>query len=344
MKKLNFYQKIDKSNMCQIILNFPKQFRIGTEAAKNIKTSVDHRQFSNIICGMGGSALPGDVFEMVNNDLLLTNLPILIHRNYGLPSSTNKNSLIICVSYSGNTEETISAFKEARRKKLFIVAIASGGKLIELAKKNNVPFAQISAGIQPRCSLGYQFSALMEILSSLKIIKSQRKNLLDLEKRLKPKNFEEKGKILAKKMTGSVPLVYSSEKYQYLARIWKIKFNENAKVPSFFNFFPELNHNEMTGIGECEIKSLKKIFKIIILEDKKDHPRVLKRMAVLTEIFKNNGVEIFPVEVKGKNIFEKVFNSSLLADWVSYYLAVFNGVDPTPIKLVEEFKKRMADK
>ncbi|HOK35352.1 MAG TPA: bifunctional phosphoglucose/phosphomannose isomerase [Candidatus Pacearchaeota archaeon] len=333
---------IDQENMKQVILDFPKQFRIGLEAAKNTKLAINFKLQNIIISGMGGSALPGDIFKIINNELLLTNLPILINRNYGLPSEAQKNSVVICISYSGNTEETISSFKEARERGASVLTIASGGKLIDLSKKYHIPFAKVPSGIQPRCALGYQFSALIKILSNLKIIKNLDENLLDLERSLRPSNLEKEGKKLAHQLKGKIPLIYSSEHYQYLARIWKIKFNENSKVPAFFNFFPELNHNEMTGIGECKLKSLRKELKIIILKDKKEPSKILKRMKTLTEIFQEKEVESIFVEIKGKNIFEKVFKSILVADWASYWFAIFQGIDPSPVKLVEEFKKRMA--
>lgn len=337
-------KNIDQSNMRQVILDFPKQFRIGLEAAKNAKVpNVQHPISNIIIAGMGGSALPGDVFKMVNNDLLLTKLPIFIHRNYNLPSIADKNSLIVCISYSGNTEETISAFNEARKRKMNIAVIGSGGKLIEAAKKYNFPFAQITAGNQPRAALGYQFSALIKILSNFKLIKNLDKELLRLEKNLKPQELEKTGSSLAKKLKGRIPLVYSSEANECLARIWKIKFNENSKIPSFYNFFPELNHNEMSGMGECEIKEWRNLFQVVILNNKKDHPRIIKRMEILSKIFQKKNIKVNFVEIEGKNIFEKFFNNNLIADWTSYYLAIFRGIDPTPIKLVEEFKKKMAE-
>lgn len=333
---------IDKNNMRQVILDFPKQFRVGLEAAKRAKISKVQYPISNIIiCGMGGSALPGDILKMVNDDLTLTKLPILIHRNYGLPTSANRNSLIVCISYSGNTEETISAFKEARKEKIVVATIASGGKLIEFSKKYKIPFSQIPSGIQPRAALGYQFSALFETLSSFKLVKNLDEKILQLEKILKPEELESRGRTLAKTLKGKIPLIYASQKNQYLARIWKIKFNENSKIPAFYNFFPELNHNEMTGIGECKNQNLRKLFKIIILSDKKDHPQILKRMKILTQIFKEKDIETLFVEIRGRTIFEKIFRSILIADWASYWLAIFQGIDPTPVQLVEEFKKRM---
>lgn len=345
-------KKIDRSNMRQVILDFPRQFRVGANLVKGLK--LKNKNFSNIIiCGMGGSALPGNVLKALNANLNLTKLPIFIHRDYGLPRETTEKSLIICISYSGNTEETISAFKEAKKRNLKVFVIASGGKLIDFAQKENIFFVKVPAGIQPRCALGYQFSALYKILTEIGLVKDLEKEILSLEKNLQPRKLENQGKTLAKKILGHIPIVYSSSNFGLIAKIWKIKFNENSKVPSFFNFFPELNHNEMVGMGETKIEEAKKIFKILILRDKsQDHKKNLKRMEVMAKIFKQRGFEVIfinlekmPRTKKGGNnylnLLLKIFSAILLGDWISYYLAIFQKIDPTPVNLVEEFKKRI---
>jgi len=352
----NQFSKIDKSNMREVILDFPKQFKIGNLNCENLKfKSKKLKSFSNIIiCGMGGSALPGDVLQLTNRNLQTTTLPIIVHRDYGLPKETNKNSLIICISYSGNTEETISAFNEAQKRRIKAFVISSGGKLIEFAKKYKIPFVLVPSGIQPRCALGYQFSALVKILSDIGVIKNIDKILEKLENILEPQKIEVEGKNLAKKLLGFIPIVYSSNKWKVVSKIWKIKFNENSKLPSFFNFFPELNHNEMVGIGQTQINSAKKLLKFLFLIDsKEDHKRNLKRMRTTAKIFKDKGFGVIFVDIdrltrKAKKtdnktlyFFEKLFSSILLGDWVSYYLAIFQKIDPTPVNLVEEFKNKI---
>jgi len=323
-------------------LDFPKQFRAGIEAAKEANFIRKISAENIIICAMGGSALPGNILKAVNKSLKLTKLPIFIHRDYGLPGETSKKSLVVCISYSGNTEETLSAFKEAKKRKIKIVVIASGGKLIDIAKKNKIPFIKVPSGIQPRCALGYQFSALAKTLSRMGLIKNIAKELLILEKDLQPKKIETKGRNIANDLTKSIPLVYSSEDFSFLAKIWKIKFNENSKVPSFFNFFPELNHNEIVGMAETRIREAKRLFKVIILRDKNGDKRILKRVKVTSEILKNKGIKIIFVNIQGKGFLEKIFSNILLGDWISYYLALSQKINPGPVKTVEDFKRRLA--
>lgn len=326
---------IDKSNMRQTILDFPKQFRIGLESARNVKTTGTFEKI--IICGMGGSALPADILN-IHLEAKKAGISLHIHSDYGLPYFANKNRLIICISYSGNTEETISAFQEARSKNLKILAVASGGKLAELCKLYKVPIAIIPAGLQPRMALGFQFSALIKILANCGLIEDDRDEVLGLENFLKPKNLENQGEKLSVKLKNKIPLIYSSRKLKYLARIWKIKLNENAKIPAFYNYFPELNHNEHNQFEGRQSGRLS----VIILKNENDHPRILRRMKLLSEMIGAIKIPVEFVEVEGKTTLCKVFNSMLLADWTSYYLALKYKIDPTPVKLNDEFKIRLA--
>lgn len=333
--------KIDKSNMRKVILDFPKQFEEVLELAKDIKVE---SKFENIIiCGMGGSALPADILITWLNHLISessTSLPpIYIHRDYNLPPRAGKKSLIICISYSGNTEETISALKEAIGKKLKVAAIASGGKIEDLCKKYNISFIKIPSGIQPRSAIGYQFISLVKILSNSKVIKDASKEILELAKKLKKLNQEKRGKEIAKKLVNKIPLVYASNKFKCLARIWKIKFNENSKIPAFYDYFPELNHNEMVGFAQINKKD--SAFHIIILRDRDDYFKNLKRMKLFANLIKSKGIEVDFIDIAKGDLLFKIFSTLLLGDWISYYLALEYKINPTPVKIVEEFKKKL---
>jgi len=330
--------------MKEIILNFPKQFKVGFRAAQNINIKPKLKKVC--ICGMGGSALPANLLAMVLEEYK-EKLSLTIQRDYTLPSSVDRQTLIVCISYSGNTEETISCTKEALKRKLKIVLISSDGQLEKLAKRYSLPFVRIEKGYPPRMALGYLFGALIGILNALKFIPaSLKKELIELEGTLKPEQLEKEGKSLATKLKGRVPVIYASNRLKYLARIWKIKFNENTKIPAFWNYFPELNHNEMTGFeqGNHKLLSINNKLYLILLQDRDDHPRNKKRMELTLRVLKKRNIKGEIVKLKGKTFLERVFNSILLSDWVSYYLAKAYGVDPIPVKMVEEFKKLMKTK
>ncbi|MDO8424608.1 MAG: bifunctional phosphoglucose/phosphomannose isomerase [bacterium] len=327
--------EIKTQNFRKIILESPRQITVGLKAGNNVKVPGKFRN-GVIICGMGGSALPGSILSFFLEEARIS-LPLRIHRDYLLPEIADKNHLIVCISYSGNTEETLSAFKEALKKKLPLAAIASGGELSALCQENKIPFAKIPSGIPPRMALGYQFAALVKILANSNLIPSSSLNeLIRLGKKLRTGATEAAGKKLAEKISQKFPVIYSSGKNKVLARIWKINFNENSKTPSFSNVFPELSHNELAG-WTCSPKD----FQIIILKDGSDEKNILRRMTSTAEILKKLGVAVEFVEIKGRNL-EKIFNGILLGNWASYYLALKKKINPFEIKIIEDLKIKMA--
>ncbi len=327
--------EVKPKNFRQIILDFPKQFSVGLEIAKNIKIRGNFIKYEIVICGVGGSALPGELLKLINDNYLHQKIKISINRNYNLPHFVSNNNLIVFISYSGNTEETLSSFKSALRKKLPIAVITSGGELLKICKKKRIPLAIVPANIPPRMATGYQLAALIKILENAKIIKNIEKEILDIEKNLKPLNFEKQGRDLADKLFGKIPLIYTTQSYKTLAYIWKIKFNENSKIPAFYNYFPELNHNEMSGFQNLQGK-----FRIISMENDESAENS-KRIKLTATSLKQKGVETDIVAIKGKNIFDKIFSNIILSDWTSYYLAKKYKIDPFSTKMIEEFKKKL---
>lgn len=322
--------------MNKAIKNFPQQFAYEPE----IKNSADLSQFAKfVVVGMGGSHLAADLLRVWN-----PYLDIIIHQDYGLPALPDeelKRRLIILSSYSGNTEEVLDAFKQAREKKLAIIAVAVGGKLLELAKKYNLPYVQMpDTGIQPRSALGFSFKAFLEIIGNEEALKATK----ELINSLKPDDIEKTGEALAKRLKGFVPVIYSSRQNLAIAYNWKIKLNETGKIPAFYNIFSELNHNEMTGFDVQEsTKELARKFYFLLLKDANDNPPTKKRMTILEKLYQERGLNIESIEMADKNIFHKIFSSLLLADWAAYYTAKEYGVEAEQVPMVEEFKKLMKE-
>lgn len=334
---------VDKSNLRQVIIDFPDQFAEGLKIAKNIKLQ---GEFDSVtVSGMGGSALPADLFKIYCNSLLKTqpdykNFEINVNRFYSLPpESYSTNTLNLISSYSGNTEETISSLEEAHTSNMPFIGLSSGGKIEELCSKYEAPHVKLpmpSSSFQPRMGTGYFFGAILQILINHELLPDVSSELVALSEKLRTgiEKREEEGKALAKKIMGKTPVIYSSPKYKTVAMVWKIKINENSKTPAFWNFFPELNHNEMVGFTNPQGK-----FLIVMLKDPSDNPQNRKRYEATVSLLSIKGIESEILEMQGESVFEKIFSSIALADWTSYYLALLYDQDPTPVDLVEQFKK-----
>lgn len=332
--------------MRNFILDYPNQFKTGFEIAKNIKISNNFNKV--IVCGMGGSALPSDLLKTaINYNNIERREPaisIITNRSYYLPKL--KNSIVFVSSYSGNTEEPVECFHKAKKRDLKMIGFAKGGKIEKLCEKNKIPFVKYpddGPDFQPRFALGYSFTAMATVLKKKLGFSDKELSALggELEKtsaRSKANGFdyETRAKDLAKKLVGKIPVVYAGDRLKILARIWKIKFNETSKTPAFWNYFSELNHNEMVGYTNFADK-----FHFIILKDPDEHPRNLKRIEITSSLYKEKGAETTIIDLPGKNILIKMFANLWLADWVTYYLALENNVKPIPIKMVEDLKKML---
>ncbi len=315
----------------QVIKDSPKQF-----AWKSVVENADALKPASkfLFAGMGGSHLSADLFLLCR-----PTTDMMIHRDYGLPTLDDKNRLVIACSYSGNTEETIDAYTKAREEGFPVAVITKGGELLELSKKNNTPYIQIpDTGIQPRSATGFIFMALMKLIGDDEDLVETAK----LAKILKVTPLKKNARPIAKVLRRHVPVVYASNRNAAVANIWKIKVNENVKIPSFTNAFPELNHNEMNGFDPHDkTRILMKKFAFVFLTDEEDHPRIQKRMQILQEFLTARELPVIAVPLAGQSRIEKIFSSLIVADWVTLALAKSYLIDPEPVNMVEEFKKRM---
>lgn len=334
---------LDVSNLRQMILESPSQLPVGLELGKGISVPGTFR--SIMISGMGGSALPGNLFRIYLHELFRSAdsapqpLAIYQNRSYNLPPESFDQCLNFICSYSGNTEETISSFEEALEHKLPCIAVSAGGKIEEMAKEHGVPHIKLPIpfeNFQPRVGTGYFFGAMFQVLVNQGLVPDMTATLITEAEALQSQieTLEEQGKALAEKMAGKTPVIYSTAKYKSVAMVWKIKLNENAKTPAFWNFFPELNHNEMVGWTLPQSS-----FFVLILRDLSTHPQNLKRMEITAELLRKQGVEVEILDMAGGSVYSKVFQSIALGDFTSYYLALKYGQDPTPVHMVEELKK-----
>jgi glucose/mannose-6-phosphate isomerase len=318
------------------IKNYAKQFEyepLVENAAKLPSGLKKAKKF--IVCGMGGSHLAADILKTWHPEL-----DIIIWSNYGLPPLPEKElkeRLLILSSYSGSTEETVDAFAAAKAKRLPMAVIASHGKLINLAQKNNVAYVQMpDFHQQPRMATGLSLMAMLALMGERTWMAEAKM----LAVHLHSTREEHRGKDLAKHLHDSIPIIYASTRNAAIAYNWKIKFNETGKIPAFQNVVPELNHNEMTGFDtKLKTTALSRHFHFVFIKDGGDDPRVIKRMSVMEKLFKDRGFKVEVIFLQGKNEIHKIFSALNLADWTAYHTAKLYGVDPEQVLMVEEFKK-----
>ncbi len=319
---------LDSQNMLQVIKDLPKQCREALSLPKGISISGDVNNI--IVAGMGGSAIGGDLLKSYMDD---ESIPVHVCRGYKLPGFVGKSSLVFAVSYSGNTEETLSSLKDAKEKNAQVIGITSGGKLAEECKK----VIRIPTGFQPRAALGYLFFPMLGVLHNSNLARVKNEDLNEMLEILKPTSrFSDEAEMLAKKLRNKIPIIYSSEAFWAVAMRWKTQINENSKMPAFYNVFSEMNHNEIAGYKGMDSK-----FAAVIIRDKHDNGRIKKRMDVCKEIMEAN-VDVEEVETQGNGLLARMFSTIHLGDFASYYLALWNRVDPGPVDTIEYMKRKIA--
>jgi len=339
---LNVIAQRDPQDALGFAAQQPEQLKHDFDIAH---TAVFKRPIYNVVfAGMGGSSL---VAELARTWPVLKE-PFEVSKEYSLPAFVDEDTLVIASSYSGNTEETLSALAEARQKGAQIAVITHGGKLLEDAKKHDDVLAEIPHCPQPRTSVFYAYRALVEILEAARLIpEASTAELTSLTEPLERATNGWKADIpeqhnpakqLAQQMAGKTPIIYAGPLMYPAAYKWKISVNENAKNTAWCNFLPEFNHNEFLGWSSHPIE---KPFAVIDLISSFEHPRVLKRFEVTDRLLSGMRPASINVQAKGSSVLEQLLYLVLFGDFATTYLALLNGVNPTPVDLVEKFKKEL---
>lgn len=343
MNITEFIQKYDTQNQFAVLQNTYKQieyavsnsypeFGFGKEAINKI-----------IISGLGGSAISGDLLKNFLKDELT--VPVQINRNYFLPSFADENTLLIASSYSGNTEETISSFNDGIKKKCKIICLSTGGKLEKLAADNSIPFIRLQKGFQPRYALGLSFFSLLKVFEKLQLVPSQEKiinRIISLwkEKASEYSTEENNAITVAQQLIGFVPIIYSASDYtNAIGYRFKSQLNENSKLHAFHHEFPEMNHNEIIGWESHQQKQLHT--KVIYLLDETYHSQIKKRFQIVSEFIKKSDVEIISLESKENDFKVRIMDLIFLVDWISFYVGVIRGFDPSEIEYINLLKDRL---
>jgi len=333
--------------MYDLIRSFPDQASEAVDIAKATKVKLSLAKIKNIVVtGLGGSAIGGDILRSYSADKI--GIPFFVNRSYTLPQFVGRNSLVVVSSYSGGTEETISAYGQARKNGAQILVISSGGAIGETAAKLHHNWIKIPGGLPPRAALGYSFFTMLTAFQKAGLLRSKPaeiKETLELLKQLS-KEYSDYGQNpmplrLAEQMVNMLPIVYSS--YEGIGAVnlrWRGQMEENAKTIAYGNFFPEMNHNEI--VGYSTLRDLLSRFLVIYLLDEGDHPRVAARFDFVKEIIRPYCSNIIEVRSQGKSLLARMFSLVHFGDWTSYYLAIKKDVDPTPVSNIDILKKSLS--
>lgn len=304
---------------------------------------------SVVVAGMGGSALAATAISVVPG----INKPFEVVRNYELPGYVDSSTLLICSSYSGNTEETLSALNQALSgagaRKPQIICISSGGELAKIAKNEGLIHIKLPGGLQPRFTFGYQYAALTEVFENLGLIKGLSSDLeegSDLVKKAVanwlptvPKK-DNLAKQIAVELAGKSVVVYGGPKMFPAAYKWKISLNETAKNVAWCNQYPEFNHNEFMGWTSHPHQ---KPYAVVDLRSQHEHPQIQKRFEISEKLLSGKRPAPLVVDIpKGQTVLHDMMWAIALGDFVSVYLALLNGLNPTPVDLIEKLKKELA--
>jgi glucose/mannose-6-phosphate isomerase len=350
-------RRFDKSNMFDILAAFPQQIRRAVDIGKDAPYFQDKSAFRSLVfAGMGGSAIGGDLLRCCLQGYGVDSFSVSVSRSYNLPAGVDAQTAVILSSYSGTTEETLATFDAARKKTKRLMCISTGGELAARAKKSNIPSVTTPSGMQPRCAVAYSLFPILAALMEHDAL--GKKPTADLTKHIKETItlLEAKQKIyshpsarsnpvfaIAEQLCGVVPVIYSSAELEAVNTRWRGQIQENAKTMAFGNIVPEMNHNEINGwMLPSGAASPKNLFSVVLLRHDFEHLRVKKRFDAMKPILKNRARQTLEIQAEGTSFLAQMMHLLYFGDWMSYWLALLNGQDPTTIDDITALKKALS--
>jgi glucose/mannose-6-phosphate isomerase len=339
--------KVDSTGQLADVLALPEHLR---DAVWRVESAIMEDRDTTagvVVAGMGGSAIGGALARAALGDQ--ASRPIFVTRAYGLPTWTTPDTMVLCASYSGNTEETLACYESAGALGAQRVVVTTGGRLAEMARAEGVPVIPIVGGLQPRAAVAYMIVAALEVAalsgagprltSEIDVAASHTDELVA---EWGPDAAEDSlAKEVARSLFGTTPVIAGAGLTAPIAYRWKTQINENAKQPCFSNELPELDHNEIVGWEGAQDVGR---FSAVFLDDSDAHPRVKERMDITERLISGNAHASLRLETRGQTAIERVISLVLLGDLVSIYLAVLRGVDPGPVKVIDDLKAALAER
>ncbi|MBA3807134.1 MAG: bifunctional phosphoglucose/phosphomannose isomerase [Solirubrobacterales bacterium] len=337
--------RVDPSDQLGDVLALPEHLRDALWRVESAIMQDWDTTAGLVVAGMGGSAIGGALARAALGDH--ASRPIFVTRAYGLPTWTTPDTMVLCASYSGETEETLACYESAGALGAKRTVVTTGGRLAEMARADGVPVIPLPGGFQPRAAVAYMIVAALEVAalcgagprltSEIDVAASHIEQLVT---EWGPDAAEDSlAKSLARGLLGSTPVIAGAGLTTPIAYRWKTQINENAKQPAFWHELPELDHNEIVGWeGAGDVGR----FSAVFLDDSDAHPRVKERMDITERLIAGNAFASFRLETRGQTAIERVISLVLLGDLVSIYLAALRGVDPGPVKVIDELKAALA--
>ncbi len=345
---LDELRRLDAGGMYDAIRQFPRQWREGRAHAD--RADLGGLRAGSLrpvlVAGMGGSAIGGDLLRALA--LESAPAPVVVSRSYRLPAWVGAETMVVVSSYSGDTEETLAAMDEALRRRATVVCVATGGQVLDRAQREGLPFIQMPGGLQPRAALGYSLTALLVLAERIGLLDpgeaawQEAEALLEERAAALANPAGNPALDLATALRDRLPWIYSGEGLMEPVNLrWRTQLQENSKTLAAGNVFPELNHNEIMGWQQPS--DLHKRLAVVVLRDRGDHPRVQRRIATTRALLEARAGCWIEVESRGTHPLARLLSLVHLGDWVSFYLAVVRGVEPTPIPLIDLLKERLAE-
>lgn len=324
--------------MKDLVQNFTKQLKASKDIASKAVISKGNTIENILVTGLGGSGIGGTILSELVSDQCT--VPIIVNKDYFLSAFVNEKTLVIISSYSGNTEETLSAMQEAISKKAQIACVTSGGKILELAKQNQYDFIEIPGGMPPRSCIGYSLVQLIKVLidkgfapSSLMHDLEKSIELLDRENA----NIKAEAEQIAKKLHQKIPVIYSLGSCEGAAVRFRQQINENSKMLCWHHVFPEMNHNELVGWT-----TRNENLAVVTFHTSFDYKRTQKRYEVCKPLFEKYSSGVIDIVAKGNSKLEQFFYLINIGDWISCYLADIKGIDPVEVKVIDHLKGELS--
>lgn len=342
-------RSLDKAQMLERTNEVPEQLLAAWGGQNQLALPARYGEAANVVVvGMGGSAIGGSLVASLVADEM--SVPMHICREYSVPAYVGPRSLVIASSFSGETEETLAAFQESRDRGAMLVAVTRGGRLRQLAEEAGAPVFSFAYESQPRAAIGYGVGPVLAVLVKTGLVGDKASQVVEAVDLLRTMREEmapavpssvNLAKKLARAIHGHVPFVYGYGLLGEVARRWKGQFNENSKSLAAYDLLPELNHNAVVGYEFPP--GLAAVPIVVLLRCLGGHPRLNLRVKVTEEILQSRGIQWYEVQARGESGLAQMMSALYVGDFVSYYLAMLYGVDPSPVETITYLKRRLAD-